>query len=92
MKLLSVKLPAAMDAALTREARRRNVSRSALVREILGEALGRESVSEPPSCLELAGDLTGCFDSGRSDAATDRLLFEEAALIDADYVAADRRR
>ncbi|WP_419160888.1 CopG family transcriptional regulator [Candidatus Palauibacter sp.] len=92
MNSLSVKLPAEMDAALTREARRRHVSRSALVRELLGGALDCDSGPESPSCLELAGDLAGCFDSGRSDAATDRLLLEEATLLDADYVAADRSR
>ena len=92
MNPFSLKLPAAMDAALTREARRRNISRSALVRAILGEALDRDVDSEPPSCLELAGDLAGCFDSGRSDAATNRHLLEEAMLVDADYVAADRSR
>lgn len=92
MNPFSLKLPAAMDAALTREARRRNISRSALVREVLGEALSRDSGSESPSCLELAGDLAGCLDSGRSDAATNRLLLEEAMLVDADYVAADRSR
>ena len=92
MNPFSLKLPVTMDLALTREARRRNISRSALVRDILDEALGRASGSESPSCLELAGDLAGCFDSGRSDAATDRPLLEEAMLVDADYVAADRRR
>lgn len=65
-----------------------------MVREIPGEALGRDAGSDAPSCLELAGDLAGCFDSGRPDAATNRLLLEEAMLVDADYVAAacDRKK
>lgn len=63
-----------------------------MVREIPGEALDRDAGSDAPSCLELAGDLAGCFDSGRPDAATNRLLLEEAVLADADYVTADHRR
>ena len=92
MEPFSLKLPAAMAAALNREARRRSISRSALMREILGEALDRDSEVRPRSCLELAGDIAGCFDSGRADAATNRLLLEEAMLVDADYVAANRSR
>ncbi len=92
MNSLSVKLSAAMHAALSREAQRRNVSRSALVRDILGEALDAASGPASPSCLELAGDLVGCFDSGHSDLGTDQRLLDEAMLREADYVAADRRR
>ncbi len=51
--------------------------------KIDGEAADGSSDSESPSCLELAGDRAGCFDSGRSDAATDPRLLEEAILLDA---------
>ena len=40
MNALSVKLPADLHATLSREAQRRNVTRSTLVREIIGNALG----------------------------------------------------
>ncbi len=53
------------------------------MRKIDGEAVDRSSDSESPSCLELAGDLAGCFESGRADAATDPRLLEEAMLLDA---------
>ena len=53
------------------------------MRKIADEAADRSSDSESPSCLELAGDLAGCFESGRSDAATDPRLLEEAMLSDA---------
>ena len=83
MSALSVKLPHDLYASLSSEARRRNVTRSALVREILADALARDAEGQPPNCAELAGDLVGAFRSGRSDLATNKELLREAMLADA---------
>lgn len=84
-------MPAALHAVLSREARRRNVTRSALVREVIEQEYGRTATAAP-SCAELAGSLVGAVRSGRTDLATDRQLLEEAMLQDAQRAAADGRR
>jgi len=91
MNVLTVKLPAALHATLTSEARRRNVTRSALVREIIENALVRDTDAAAPSCTELAGDLVGVVRSGRSDLATNRHLLDEAVARDAFARAAAKR-
>ena len=73
MNALSVKLPHDLYASLASEARRRNLTRSALVRDILAEAVARDADGQLPSCAELAGDLVGAFRSGRNDLAVARL-------------------
>ncbi len=92
MSNFSLKLPDDMYAALAAEARRRNITRSALVREIIDRALTYEAGLAPPNCAQLAGDLVGAFRSGRRDLATDDRLLEEAMIRDAHGNAADRRR
>ena len=90
MHVLTVKLPADLYATLTSQARRRNVTRSSLVREIIEDALVRDSDAAPPSCAGLAGDLVGAVRSGRSDLATNRRLLEEAMTQDAQRAIAER--
>lgn len=92
MNVLTVKLPTELHATLTSEARRRNVTRSSLVREIIENALLRETDAAPPSCTALADDLVGAVQSGRSDLATNQRLLEEAVARDARRGVADRRR
>ena len=92
MNVLTVKLPAELHATLTSEARRRNVTRSSLVREIIENALIRDADAAPPSCTGLAGDLVGAVRSGRPDLATNRHLLDEAVSQDAHRGIADRRR
>lgn len=92
MNVLTVKLPPKLHATLTSEARRRNVTRSSLVREIIENALVRDANAASPSCAELAGDIVGAVRSGRSDLATNRRLLDEAVTRDAHRVVADRRR
>ena len=92
MNILTVKLPVELLATLTSEARRRNVTRSSLVREIIENALVRDSDAVPPSCAGLAGDLIGAVRSGRFDLATNRCLLEEAVAQDAQRAVAERRR
>ncbi len=86
-----MKLPVALHAVLTREARRRNVTRSALVREVIEQAYDRAATAAP-SCAELAGNLVGAVRSGRTDLATNRQLLDEAMIEDAQRAAADGRR
>ena len=88
----SLKLPDDMYAALAAEAKRRNITRSALVREMIDQALEYDACAAPPNCAQLAGDLVGGFRSGRRDLATDETLLEEAMISDADTNAPDRRR
>ena len=92
MNILTVKLPTELHATLTSEARRRNVTRSSLVREIIEKALLRGADAAPPSCAALAGNLVGAVRSGRSDLATNRQLLDEAVAQDAHRGIADRRR
>ena len=59
MNRRSVNLPAELHAALSEEAKRRNVSRSFLIRELIAHALGDREGAPPSSCADLAGDLIG---------------------------------
>lgn len=92
MSTFSLKLPDDMRAALAAEARRRNITRSALVREMIGQALEYNDCAAPPSCAQLAGDLVGTFRSDRIDLGTNERLLEEAMITDARPDAPDRRR
>lgn len=59
MKTLTVKVPENLELKLREIAARRGESKSALIRAAL-ETLADGTVSDPRSCLELAGDLAGC--------------------------------
>jgi predicted transcriptional regulator len=65
MRVVSIKLPEALDEQLTELARRRNASRSAILREAL-EAFARGSRR---SVTQAAGDLVGSV-NGPTDLAT----------------------
>ena len=61
MTPISLKMPKQLAREVTEAARRRGVSRSALIREIL-EAFLRAEMSLPPeSALSQAADLAGAF-------------------------------
>lgn len=92
MSTFSLKLPDDMHTALAAEARRRNITRSALVREMIDRSLEYDACAAPPNCAQLAGDLVGAFRSGRPNLASDGRLLEEAMISDADTNAPDRRR
>jgi hypothetical protein len=92
MNGLSVKLPAELHTMLSKEARRRNVSRSSLVRELIANALRDRGDAPPPSCADLAGDLIGAVRSGRSDLATNTRLLDEAVVQDSHLAGTDRHR
>ena len=92
MSTFSFKLPDDMHGALAAEARRRNITKSALVREMIDRALEYNTRAGPPSCAQLAGDLAGAFRSGRRDLGTNEELLEEAMITDIRKNAPDRRR
>ena len=90
MNSLSVKLPRELSLKLANEARRRNIGRSTLVREILERTLLDNPGSAPPSCADLAGGLVGSVASGRSDLATNPELLRQAVLADRSHGASHR--
>ena len=91
MQAISVKLPPALRRRLAEEAKRRNVTQSAVLREIIESALGSEGNEQrPASCADLARDLLGSVRSGKTDLATNEHLLAEAMLEDRKR--ADERR
>jgi hypothetical protein len=83
MELISVKLPMALRAKISAEARRRNVSQSTIVRESLERALAGSASRGEASCADLAGDLVGTFRSGRRDLSTNKKLLADAIVSSA---------
>ena len=71
MRTISIKLPEDLDRKLSTLAKRQHTSRSAVVREAL-EAYAQR---QPPTLLELAGDLVGCI-HGPTDLATSETYME----------------
>ena len=66
-RIVSFKLERDLDRELSELARRKNVSRSAVVRE----ALRSYSAGRKPSALDLARDLAGCL-TGPADLSTNK--------------------
>jgi hypothetical protein len=78
MKTISLKLPAALHAKLTRAAKQGKRSKSETVRAALEHFLNGTPPAKLPrtvSALELAGDLVGCA-AGPSDLSTNRAHME----------------
>jgi hypothetical protein len=69
MKTLSLKLPDALAIKLATAAKKRQTSKSVLVREALEAYLSNGDGPQPGSFLDLAGDLIGCLHGGPSDLA-----------------------
>ena len=61
MTPISLKMPRQLARAITEAARRRGVSRSALIREILEAFLRSERSTQDESALSHAADLAGAF-------------------------------
>ena len=72
MKTVTVKLSDELAVRLEKRAKRRGVSKSALLRESLEHELaGRNgAVEEEPSAYDLMKDGFGCVDSGIGDLST----------------------
>jgi predicted transcriptional regulator len=69
VKTRSLKLPRELDQDLNAWAKRRNVSRSTVVREALAEYLVQHRAASGHSVLEQARDLAGCAE-GPPDLST----------------------
>lgn len=67
MKVLSIKVPAALERKLSAAVRRRGGRKSAVVRQALEHYLDRSMEARRGSFLELAGDLAGCVTDAPSD-------------------------
>ena len=61
MTPVSLKMPRRLAAELSEAARRRGVSRSALIREALEAFLRAERAEEPVSAFSRAADFAGAF-------------------------------
>jgi hypothetical protein len=74
MNTITLKLPPALDAALTDASQRAQLTKSEVVRRAVIAYLAPsgplESGAKPLSALALAGDLVGCFAGGPSDLAS----------------------
>lgn len=62
MPTMTLKVPPTLDARVTAAARRRRLTKSALVREALESYLTSADVAAEGSFLDLAGDLVGCVE------------------------------
>jgi Arc/MetJ-type ribon-helix-helix transcriptional regulator len=71
MRPVSFKLPPALDDRITRVARRRRMSRSAVVREALEVLADEAGPKGGPSVAEAAADLAGIL-SGPRDLSTSK--------------------
>ena len=71
MKTLTVKVPEALDIKLTAVAKKRNESKSALLRAALEHIVASGDEIASSSCLDLAKDLVGSVD-GPADLSTNR--------------------
>lgn len=59
VKTISLKLPKALEAQLEAEARRRQTTKSAVVRECLQQALSGQKRKRALTCYDLAKDIIG---------------------------------
>ena len=71
MTPISLKMPRRLAAELSEAARRRGVSRSALIREALEAFLRAEKAEEPISALSRTADFAGAF-PGPADLSVNR--------------------
>ena len=73
-----VRLPKALNARLKGTAKRRKVSKSAVVRQMLESYLPRDngSAKRKPTFGDLAGHLIGCVKGGPRDASTNPKYME----------------
>lgn len=76
MRIISVKLPEELDAALAAEGARRGTTKSRVVRDILRRHLRGARRSRPGSFLAQARDLAGVLRGGPKDLASNRKYLE----------------
>jgi hypothetical protein len=82
MRTLSLKFPTHLENLVEAEAKRRHMSKSAVVRSCVEEALLKHPKAERRlTCADLMGDLIGS-QVGPRDASTNKRYLEEALLED----------
>jgi len=81
MTTISLKVPEVLLRDVDAEARRRGVSKSALIRDTLEASLRRKRGRKRITCLDLMGKRVGSF-KGPSDLSTNPRYLEEAVLAD----------
>ena len=82
MQAISLKFPPDLDQLVEAEAKRRQTSKSAVIRTCVEEVLVRRPKSRRQiSCADLAGPLIGSVD-GPFDASTNKKYLEEAIFED----------
>ena len=81
MTTVSLKLPGPLLRDVEVEARRRGLSKSALIRDSLESTLRRKRAKKRVTCLDLIGDLAGS-QPGSPDASTNPCYLEETLLAD----------
>ena len=74
MKILTVKVPGALDARLASLAKRRRATKSAVVREAIEEICRDEGKNIAGSCLDLARDLAGCVEGPKNLSSNKKYL------------------
>jgi Arc/MetJ-type ribon-helix-helix transcriptional regulator len=67
MKVLSVKVPEALDRKIMAAVKRRRMQKSVVVREALERYLDETHEARSGSFLDLAGDLIGCVKDAPAD-------------------------
>ena len=77
MRTISLTVPDALDAKLRVAARKRNIKKSALVREALEAFFANGKGAQTISCLDLAPSLAGSLDSGVGDLSFNKKHLEE---------------
>ena len=77
-ELVVVRLPKALNARLSDTAKRRKISKSAVVRQVLESTLPRKNRpgKQKPTFGDLAGHLIGCVKGGPRDASTNLKYME----------------
>jgi hypothetical protein len=76
MRIISVKLPEELDAALAAEGARRGATKSRIVRDILRQHLRGTRRPRAGSFLAQARDLAGALRGGPKDLASNRKYLE----------------
>jgi metal-responsive CopG/Arc/MetJ family transcriptional regulator len=76
MTTITVKLPEELEAQLDVAAKRRQTSRSEVIRQLLEQGLRKPRQTEAASCYELAKDLCGSVKGVPRDLSTNKRHFE----------------
>ena len=77
MQNLYVKIPEALHKRLVKEAQRRRITKSQLVRLALEDYLARERLPSRVTMLDIIGDLAGSCRGGPADLATNPKYMED---------------